>query len=173
MSFQGTFDKKYTREELTQNFANHEKAFLDVVNYFKNNIPPKNEYSIAFWQKGENNVSLYLYPNVIDPKNKIMGASDVAVDSKKLGDVLKTLGWSRITLTTLRDKLKKTNCNYIRNIQYNDSIVDLSPYQSGWGSFTYRVWDKPIVDSLIPIHGNPLGNDSFAIKVVLNYSSAL
>lgn len=78
LSFQGRFDKKYTREELTQNFVNRKQVFLDVVNYFKNNIPPKNEYSIAFWQKGKNNVSLYLYPDFIDPKNKIIRASDVA-----------------------------------------------------------------------------------------------
>lgn len=173
MSFQGMFDKKYTREELTQYFINHEQEFSDVVNYFKSNIPQKNDYSISFWRHGKNKVSLLLYPDVIDPKNKIIGASDVSVDSPKLDTALSILGWSRVTLTTLRDKLKKTNCNYIANFGYNDSIVKLSPHQTGWGSFTYTICNKPIVDSLISIYGRPLGNDSFAIKVVLHYSSAL
>lgn len=113
MSFQGTFDKKYTREELTQNFTDHQQEFLDAVSYFKNNIPQKIDYTISFWQEGKNNVSLNLLPKVIAPKNKIIGASEVAADSPKLDSALKILGWSTLTVTTLRDKLEKINCNYI------------------------------------------------------------
>ncbi len=81
MSFSGAFDKKYTREELTQNFARHESDFRDLVTYFKSQIPPKLPYTIYMSQNGRNKISFYLSPVVIDPKNRIMGATDVKVDS--------------------------------------------------------------------------------------------
>jgi hypothetical protein len=34
LAFDGAFDKKYSREELTQNFVEHEKAFSDVEDFF-------------------------------------------------------------------------------------------------------------------------------------------
>ncbi len=171
MAFMGVFDKKYTREELTQNFIKHEKEFLDVITYFKANVPQKNDYSFSFWQNGKY-VSLYLYPHVISPENKIVGAGDVKVNSPKLDSALQILGWNRDTLKLLADKLKKTNCNFIGNVGFNENIR-LSPHQTGWGSFTYVVLNKPIIDSLVHIHGIPLGTDSFGVRVLLNYSSAL
>ncbi len=173
ISFAGVFDKKYTREELTRNFIDHQREFSDVVNLFKKNIPQNNTYDIVFWQKGKKNVSLLLRHKVIDPKNKNLEISEVSVDSPKLDSALRILGWSKDYLVNLRNMLEKTECNYIRNADLSDSIVDLGPYQSSWGSFNYRVWDRPIIDSMATIHGTPLGNDNFGIKVTLIYLSAL
>lgn len=173
MSIRGDFDKEYTREEMARNFKDHKSDFLDLITFFKDNIPQQFGYSISIRQHGEK-VSLYLIPGeIVTAEKKVIGAKDATVESRKLDSALNVLGWSRQTLTLLTYKLKKTNCNYISNREYNNNIFDLAPDQEGWGSYSYIVLDRPIVDSLGTVFGEPLGKDSFAIRVVINYSSAL
>ena len=172
LAFSGAFDKKYSREELTDSFLDHEQEFSDVVNYFKSNIPKNISYSVTFGLSPRKKVSLYLYPLVVDPANKILGGGAVSIESPKLDSAVKVLGWSKETIVTLRNKLSKTNCDWIRTLDYTDRI-EMYPNQSGWGSFTYVIWRTPIIDSLVKDYGRPVTNNGFGQFVTLNYSSAL
>jgi hypothetical protein len=172
LAFSGAFDKKYSREELTSSFLKHDKDFLDVVHYFKSSIPANISYSVTLGLSSRKRVSLYLYPFVIDPANKIIGGEAMSIESPKLDSALKVLGWSKETIVTLRDKLVKTNCDWIRTVAYSGQI-QMYPNQSGWGSFTYNIWTTPIIDSLIKDYGRPITNNGFGQFVTLNYSSAL
>src|SRR5262245_17594793 len=78
LSLSGTFDKKYTLEELQTNFQTHEKAFEALEAYFVARVPK--DRNVSFYLKGGDEISLYIYPEVIDPKNKIIGASEVEID---------------------------------------------------------------------------------------------
>jgi hypothetical protein len=149
LTFSGVFDKKYSREELTRNFVKHEKDFSD------------------------DKVSLDLYPTVIDPANKIIGGDDLKPGSAQLDSALTKLGWTRETVKLLRDKLSRTNCDWIRTTGISHRRIEMYPNQSGWGSYTYSIYNMPIVDSLVQVYGKPLSNSAFGRKVVLHYSSAL
>ncbi len=172
LAFSGTFDKKYSREELTNSFLKHEKEFLDVVTYFKKNVPTDISYSVTFGISSGKKISLYLYPSVIHPANKILGGEAVSMGSSKLDTALKILGWSKETIATLQSKLSKTNCDWISKSDHRDQIK-MYPNQDGWGSFTYCIWTMPITDSLIKDYGQPLSNNGFGQFVTLHYSAAL
>lgn len=87
MSFRGDFDKKCTREEMAKNFKDHESDFLDLITFFKDNIPQQPGYSISLRQHGEK-VSLYLIPGeIVTAEKKVIGAKDPTVDSQDLDSV--------------------------------------------------------------------------------------
>ena len=171
--FSGVFDKKYSREELTRNFVEHEKEFSDLVSAFDAKVPKNDDYTVSFGLSSGDKVSLDLYPTVIDPANKIIGGDDLKPGSAQLDSALTKLGWTRETVNLLRDKLSRTNCDWVRTTGISHRRIEMYPNQSGWGSFTYSIYNMPIVDSLVQVYGKPLSNSAFGRKVVLNYSSAL
>lgn len=172
MAFSGAFDKKYSREELTKAFLKHDKEFSDVTHFFKDNIPVNFSYSVSFGISSGDKVSLRLYPHVIDPANKIPGAYAVTVESPEMDSLIKVLGWSKETVMSLRDRLSRTNCDWIRTVGDVDR-VEMYPDQSGWGSFTYIIWPSPITDSLAQQYGRPIAEHGFGQFVTLSYSAAL
>ena len=70
-----------------------------------------------------------------------------------------------------REKLSRTHCDYIR--QRDSGTVELWPYQHGWSSFTYLVFDQPIADSVIREVGRTISESPFGMRVELCYSAAL
>jgi len=173
LAFDGAFDKKYSREELTQNFVEHEKAFSDVEDFFWRRLPKGADFSVLFGLGRGGRVNFYLYPNVVDPANKVVGGNNLEVGSQELDSVLLKLGWTNEIVRALREKLGKTNCDWIRTLDGRDDRVEIYPSQSGWGSFTYFIYRMPLTDSLVKIYGKPIGNSGFGKRVVLNYSAAL
>jgi hypothetical protein len=172
LSFSGAFDTKYTREELTGRFTRHEKEFADVVTYFNTARSNNKEQLIYFGLGSFNRVSLTISPQVIDPANKTIGGTNLRADAPALDSVLVVLGWTNETVLALRDKLRKTNCDYIMVSAADGSLV-MAPDQSGWGWFTYHIFESPKIDTSAGIHGKTLGNSEFGRRVVLDYSSAL
>lgn len=172
LAFAGVFDKKYSREELVKEFKDHENEFADLEACFVSNLPKNNPPMVSFGLKNWNKISLIIYPEVISPGNKIIGADNVKIGSPELDSALKLLGWTNETLKSLRDKLSKTNCDWIRNSD-NRKVISIYPNQNGWGHFSYNIYDRPIVDSLISLYGKPIGNSDFGKRIVLSYSAAL
>jgi hypothetical protein len=71
LTFDGAFDKKYSREELMQNFVAHENAFSDVGDFFWGHLPRAADFSVTFGLGRRGSVNLYLSPDVVDPAKKI------------------------------------------------------------------------------------------------------
>jgi hypothetical protein len=173
LSFAGVFDKKYTSEELTAAFIKHEKEFADLEAYFVATLPKGNDLRISFGLGRGKRISLNIVPEVIYEGHQSIGASDVKPGSPKLDSALNMLGWTPETLEILRDKLSKTNCDWIVTSGAPHHVTILYPNQDGWGSFDYVIYEKPIPDSLVQIDGAPLSNSEFGKRVSLNYTSAL
>jgi hypothetical protein len=174
LSFAGVFDKKYTREELTTAFTEHEKEFADLEAYFVAKIPKGNDQRITFGLGSGKEISLIIsFDVVIDGHPRIVGADDVKPTSPKLDSALTMLGWTPETLVTLRDKLSKTNCDWIVTSGAPFHVTYLYPNQDGWGSFDYVIYSTPITDSLVKEYGVPIGHSEFGKRVSLDYTSAL
>lgn len=174
LSFAGVFDKKYTREELTTAFTEHEKEFADLEAYFVANLPKENHLDIKFGLSSGKKISLDIdLGMVIEGRPQKLGAYDVKPASQKLDSALKMLGWTPETLVTLREKLSKTNCDWIGTSGAPHHVTFLYPDQDGWGSFNYVIYEKPITDSLVKEYGAPISNSEFGKRVSLDYTSAL
>jgi hypothetical protein len=171
--FTGSFDKKYTREELTQNFVKHENDFYNLATFFNEKVSKNKELKVSFGLGKGNKVNLILSPLTINLNNKIIGGENIEFDSPTLDSALAVLGWTNETLKHLREKLSKTNCDWIRTTEINSNPVEVYPNQKGWSSFSYQIFDVPISDSLKQIHGKPISNIEFGSKVVLKNTSAL
>jgi len=172
--FSGTFDKKYTREELVKNFVQHETDFADLVAYFKSHVSESKEQSVSFGLSKGDKVNLIISPAVVDPANKIIGGNNLTVNSPKLDSALAALGWTNETVKTLKDKLAKTNCDWIRTTEiYGGNPIEMYPNQSGWNSYCYHLFNAPVSYSVLQIHGNPIGDSEFGKRVFLDYSSGL
>jgi hypothetical protein len=173
LSFSGAFDKKYTREELTENFIQNEKAFAEAGNLFVSKLPKLNDQKVLFGLSKGDKVSLLIIPTIVDSKTHITGGYDLELNSIQLDSALTTLGWTVETVTLLKEKLSKTNCDWISTTESLYHPIEIYPYQNGWGSFSYLIFDKPISDSLVRVFGRPISNSAFGRKVELNYTSAL
>lgn len=172
--FKGVLDEQDNmREELTLNFNQHENDFSDLVEFFKKNALNDTSYTVTFGLGKNGKVSLDVFPVVIDPANKIVGGEDLELDSYELGVALKKLKWTNETVVALRNKLSKTNCDWIRTTQSASKAIELDQNQTGLGKFSYYIHDRPIVDSLILLYGKPLSNSEFGRKVILDYKSPL
>jgi len=171
--FGGGFDKKYTREELTKNFVEHESAFYDLVTTFKSEVSGNGDTLVSLGFNKKNKVNLTLTPQVIDTNIKAIGGRNLEFDSPALDSALQVLAWTKNTLELLRDKMSKTNCNWIRTTGIYGNPIEVYPSQKGWGTFSYLIFDSPISDSLLQVHGKTISNSRFGSSVVLSYSSAL
>jgi hypothetical protein len=171
--FTGELDKKYTREQLVQNFVEHENDFSDLVILFKNKVPKNKEYTLSFGISKDGKISLIVKPVVIDPANKTIGGENLELGSDQLDTTLSNLGWTKDIVKNLANKLSKTNCNWIRTTEIYGNPIEIYPNQKGWGSFSYRVFEPPLSDSLLQIHGKPVSYSDFGKRTFIDYSSAL
>lgn len=171
--FTGDFDIKHSREELNQNFIQHEEEFADLVTYFNSKINDVKNQRVSFGLSKGNKVNLILYPVVNNHANKIVGGDNLELGSSELDSALELVGWTNEIVTVLKDKLTKTNCDWIRTTEIYGNPIEIYNKPSGWGTYSYRVFDVPLSDSLIKIHGKTIGTSEFGRRVVLEYSSAL
>jgi hypothetical protein len=172
LSFSGVFDKKYSREWLTENFVRNENTFSELATMFDADVSKSKHDNVSLGLSSGDRISLVIYPDVIDPANKIIGGDDLKLGSPELDSALVTLGWTVETVKDLRDRLEKTNCDWIRVIAKGNPI-EIYPNQTGWGSFSYAIFKEPIPDSLFQRYGKPLSDSGFGRRVELDYTSAL
>ena len=175
LSFPGAFEKKYSREELVTAFKEHEKAFADLESFFVANLSKVKGQKVSFGLEKGNQISLNIFPEevVIEGQQKMIGANDVKIGSSKLDSALEALGWTNETLKVLRDKLSKTNNDWITATGEPENTILVYSNQSSWGTYNYAIYDMPITDSLVQAYGAPLGNSDFSRRVVLDYRAAL
>lgn len=171
--FTGFFDKKYTREELAKNFLLHEDNFKDLTVYFKTLTQHEDNYNISFGLAKDDHVNLVILPKIVDPANRILGGNDLAFESPQLDSVLTILGWNIDIIKTLKEKLSRTNCHWIKTSEADNSSITISPNQKAWSAYSYIVHSRPIGDSLYSRFGKPISSSQFGSHVVLNYSSPL
>lgn len=173
LAFFGAFDTNYSRASLTRNFVEHENDFADVVTFFETHLPKNENFSVSFGLGRWGSVNLSLYPDVIDPANKIFGGTDLEIGSQQLDSTIAKLGWTNDIVKKMRAKLAATNCDWIRTLDGQGDKIEIYPSQRGWGSYSYCVYQRAIADSLVKTYGSPMDKSGFGERVVLSYSTAL
>lgn len=167
LSLSWAFNNKGSSEELKREFIEHEKEFADLAASFRANIPKNKKQLIYFGLGRGNRVNLNIYPVVIDSANKITGGSDLKPGSPELDSALVVLGWTNDTVKMLRQKLSKTNCDWITAADQPNNLIKVYSAQSKWGPFTYYIFDRPVNDTLARLYGGPINNSEFGKRVTL------
>ena len=143
----GGFDKDYSVSDLKENFEKNKTEILELKRYF-NEIVPKNRFvDIEF----KDDMTLGRFG--ISPLDSTAGNPnvvkflewDLKINTPKMDSLVTSIGWTRETLKTLKEKLDKANCIQISS--GDPSKIGFK--RSGMGMYSFNVFRQPIPDHLI------------------------
>jgi hypothetical protein len=171
--FPEIFGKNYQIKDAIENYVQNEPEFTDLVSYFNSKAPdPRKNRGVIFGLGDASDritMGLYLLDGSVIEKDPIMGGTNMKIGSSKMDTLLRRLGWTIETVSLLKEKLEKANCI---NISSQDSeSVSIDFRYSGWGLFSYSIFNQPLPDSLIDFY-NGKGDTVIGKKVVIKYSSS-
>lgn len=157
-------------------FISNEKIFNKLYNYFTSIIPDSQTDLITFYNNENEklyNISVYPLNSAVSDENPILGGNDLTINSTQLNEALLKINWTNDNLFQLKRLLKSTECDWIRTTEINGNPVEIYVTEKNLGSFSYLIFERPLTDSLIEIHGKPIDSNILKNRVVLKYSSAL
>jgi hypothetical protein len=170
--------KTYSREELVNNFIRYENDFQKLVDDFQSAVSHFSQvenYQISFGLgKDSQHISIILYPYVLNSTSTNIGSKDINKGSAEYNMILNTLNWDNEIVEKLEKQLLHIKCDVIRMVDYYGGCkFEIYPYQNGFSSYSYNIYDKPLSDSLMTVIGRTISNSNFGKRVVLNYTSCL
>lgn len=157
--FAGMFTPSYSKKDLIQNYQAKTKEIYALKNYAERIIPPGKKVSIEF--ENDNTLSIFhLYTDKISTNNW-----NLPINSSKTDSLLKELGWTKKTLSTLKERLDDANCISIEN----RTPFNIGFQRSGMGLYFYNLFDKPLSDSLKKQYNDGCIYILYNDKVALEY----
>lgn len=165
-----------TKTSVQDYFKSNEIKFNNLYNYFISICPKgKNELITFYDSEEENTYSISVYPinAAVSSSNPVLGGKELKLNSTELNQVLNKINWTYNNLETLKQMLKSTKCKWIRTTEINGNPVEICIAEKNWGSYSYFIFENPLTDSLIKIHGEPLNTKILKGKVILKFSAAL
>lgn len=134
----GMFDKDYSVSELKEHFTEHQSEMNDLRAYVQQITPKDKGFNIEF--SDDNTLEMFH----IDVDNKYDTNWNLSVSSSKTDSLVKQLGWTTATLETLKKKLDKAGCISVES----GEPTTIGFQRSGLGKYYYKVFEKPMPDSL-------------------------
>ena len=161
----GAFDKNYTKQELIEHYESKTVEIHSLKTYYQSIVPKNKIVKIEF----DGNRELGIFHIV--SKDSLTGESiqnsnwNLKIKSAKVDSMITSLGWSRETLKTLKDKLDKAGCISVTN----SSPFNIGFQRSGMGMYFYNLFDQPIPDSLVASYNDGCTYVLYTGQVVLEY----
>lgn len=134
----GGFDKDYSVSDLKEHFMEHQTEINGVKTYINQITPWGKRVDIEF----SDDYTLEIFQ--ISTKDEYIIERDLYIRSHKANDLLKQLGWTDDMLKTLKEKLDKAGCISVES----GEPTTIGFQRSGLGKYYYKIFDKPISDSL-------------------------
>jgi hypothetical protein len=164
----GGFDKDYSVTDLKENFQKNEIKIYELKKYF-NEIVPKNRFvEIEF--ENDNTLTRFgikaLDTTAGDPNGPMFLEWDLKTNTERMDSIIATMGWTKETLRTLKEKLDEADCIQIES----GEPTKIGFKRSGMGMYSFNVFDKPIVDSLKLYYDERCTYILASDKLVLEYS---
>lgn len=138
----GGFNKDYSVTELKENFEDKKIEIYELKKYF-NGIVTQNKFvEIEF--ENDNTLGRFGIRELDSTKIKPRFLEwDLKINSKRTDSIIGSLGWTRETLKTLKDKLDNANCIGIESGEPSK----ISFQRSGMGMYFFNVFDSPIPEN--------------------------
>jgi WD40 repeat protein len=158
-----------SKKELISNIdSNYEKINFLKSSYLKL-VPDGYIVSIEF--NPENKVVMtkesidLKVEHVNNNQNDIKQEWDLEYGSAKLAEMIKSLGWTSETLTTIRRLLSDANCVSIEN----GGITTIGFARSGMGKYSYKLFDSDLTREQIEQYNNGCTYIFYKKNIVLQY----
>lgn len=161
ISFMGIFSPSYNTEDLVKNYEAKSKQINHVKDYV-NSITPKDTWvSLEF----ESNRTLGIFH--VTNRDTNDHNWDLSISSSKTEFLLKKLGWTKETLTNIKEKLDDADCISVEK----GEPFTVGYQRSGMGMYFYKIFEKPLTDSLKTKYNDGCMYMQYTNKVVLEYGS--
>jgi hypothetical protein len=151
--------KFYSKQDLINNYNQKTPQIAGLKTYINKIVPANGSVYIEF--NGNNRLDIF---HVFD-KGSYDRNWNLAIESKKVDTLLIKLGWTRQTLTALKEKLDGANCISVKN----GEPCNIGFQRSGMGKYYYNLFDKSIPDSLKSKFNDGCTYILYKDKVVLEY----
>ena len=163
----GGFDKDYSVSDLKENFEKNKTEIHELKRYF-NEIVPKNRFvDIEFKDDmtlGRFGISA-LDSTAGNPNAVKFLEWNLKTNTTKMDSLITSIGWTRETLKTLKEKLGKANCIQISS--GDPSKIGFK--RSGMGIYSFNIFTQPIPDHLIEQYNDSCTYIFVNKKLVLEY----
>lgn len=165
MSAFGTFDKKYSKQELIDHYESHEAEIQDLKYYFQSIVPANRTVHIEF--DGNSELGIFHITTFDSATGKSVRDSNwnLNIKSVKVDSMIALLGWSRETLKNIKRRLDKSGCISIAN----STPFNVGFQRSGMGMYFYNLFEQPIPDTLRADYDDGCTFVLYTNKVVLEY----
>ncbi len=163
----GGFDKDYSVTELKENFEKNKTEIYELKKYF-NEIVPKNRFVEIEFDNDNTLTRFGIKPLAYTPGDQngfIFLDWDLKINTERIDNIIKPLGWTRETLKTLKEKLDNANCIQIES----GEPTKIGFQRSGMGMYSFHVFDNPIPDSLRKNYNDGCIYIMASEKLVLEY----
>ena len=162
----GGFQKDYTPKELVDNFNKKHNEIYSLKKYY-NSIVPRNKFIEIEFESGKGLSRFGIMP--LDSTDGNYGTSflewNLKINTHRMDSLLSTIGWNRITLKTLKEKLDDANCIQIES----GEPTKIGFKRSGMGMYFFNVFDKPITDSIRNLFRDTCSYIIVNDKLILEY----
>ncbi|MBE7177836.1 MAG: hypothetical protein INR69_15625 [Mucilaginibacter polytrichastri] len=133
----GVFNSRYTVADMISNYNERHAAFNALQAYTDSLVPADYQVKLEFKNAGELNVFNITAPD-LRKRNR-----ELEISSKQTADLLKKLGWTRKTLSTLKEKLDSAGCI---SIESGDPLT-VGFRHSGDATYNYKLFRQELSDS--------------------------
>lgn len=158
----GGFDKDYSVTELKKHFEKNKKEIYDLRAFYQDIVPEDKFVEIEF--KDNRTLGRFGIWDLNKSKNKIYLEWNVDIKAERTDSIIKTLGWTRVTLKQLKEKLDKANC-----IQIENGVPTKIGFQrSGFGMYSFNIFEEPLLEEMKHKYNDScryiLVNDTLALE---------
>jgi hypothetical protein len=163
----GAFDRDYSVSDLKANFEANKVEIYELKKYYKEIVPKNRLVEIEF--EDDNTLGRFRIEFLDTVATGSMGHTflewDLKINNARMDSILSQLGWTGLTLKTLKEKLYRANCIQIES----GEPTKIGFKRSGLGMYSFNVFDKPIPDSLRETYNDSCTYILADDKLVLEY----
>jgi hypothetical protein len=172
-----------SKKELIENYEKHKAEILKVKSEYSKLIPEKYFVYIEFEPASKiltipEQITIKIYRIKNDTakvENKIVQRNDnlevvsqnwnLKPDSKELEKIIESIGWTKQTLTKIKELLDSANCISIENGQ----ITTIGFARSGMGKYSYKIFDDQLTENQKQEYNNGCEYIFYKDNIVLEY----
>jgi len=156
----GLFDEYHSKQDLIDNYNSKTKEIIELNNYIKTIVPTNKTIDIEF----DGNRTLGIFHVTVD--GKYYSNWDIKVNSTKTDTLLQKLGWTRETLSILKDKLDNANCISVES----GEPCTIGYQRSEMGKYFYKIFSQALTDSLKREYNDSCTYIYYKDNIVLEYA---